>query len=106
MSTVSDHSCDSTQLINSQVITFSPLGTGSGDAQSDIEVLYYTIAGSVVANVSTVTEGCDDAFVVSNTKQWVDNGLTAEYCRAAVQICGGGRSVMFMFLIPLAMFQL
>lgn len=40
-------------------------------------------------------------FVVSGTKQWVTNGLTADYCTAAVRTGGQGKSGISILVIPL-----
>ncbi|KAK3347597.1 acyl-CoA dehydrogenase [Neurospora tetraspora] len=58
-------------------------------------------AGSDVANVSTTAERRDGVFVVSGTKQWVTNGLTADYCTAAVRTGGQGKSGISILVIPL-----
>ncbi|KAL2139761.1 hypothetical protein VTI28DRAFT_4713 [Corynascus sepedonium] len=58
-------------------------------------------AGSDVANISTTAERRDGVFMVSGTKRWVTNGLTADYCTAAVRTGGQGKGGISILVIPL-----
>ena len=42
-----------------------------------------------------------DVFVVNGTKQWVTNGMTANYCTAVVRTGGAGKAGISTLVIPL-----
>lgn len=58
-------------------------------------------AGSDVAGIVTTAEQKGDVFVVNGTKQWVTNGMTANYCTAVVRTGGPGKDGVSVLVIPL-----
>ncbi|KAL1873909.1 hypothetical protein Daus18300_003781 [Diaporthe australafricana] len=57
--------------------------------------------GSDVAGIVTSAEQKGDTFVVNGTKQWVTNGMTADYCTAVVRTGGPGKDGISVLVIPL-----
>lgn len=59
------------------------------------------LAGSDVAGIVTTAEQKGQVFVVNGTKQWVTNGMTANYCTAVVRTGGPGKDGISVLVIPL-----
>ncbi|RAH67325.1 acyl-CoA dehydrogenase family protein [Aspergillus aculeatinus CBS 121060] len=58
-------------------------------------------AGSDVASISTTAQKQDNVFIVNGIKQWVTNGLFADYCTAIVRTGGSGKAGISLLVIPL-----
>lgn len=65
------------------------------------QLMNLLLAGSDVAGIVTTAEQKGDVFVVNGTKQWVTNGMTANYCTAVVRTGGPGKDGVSVLVIPL-----
>jgi hypothetical protein len=66
-----------------------------------INILINLLAGSDVANISTIAERRGDVYIVNGTKKWITNGMWADYCTAAVRTGGPGKGGISALIIPL-----
>jgi alkylation response protein AidB-like acyl-CoA dehydrogenase len=64
-------------------------------------MIFFPSAGSDVAGIVTTAEQKGKFFVVNGTKQWVTNGMTADYCTAVVRTGGPGKDGISVLVIPL-----
>ncbi|ORY67542.1 acyl-CoA dehydrogenase [Pseudomassariella vexata] len=58
-------------------------------------------AGSDVAGIAMTADLKGEVFVVNGTKQWVTNGMSADFCTAVVRTGGAGKSGISVLVIPL-----
>lgn len=54
-----------------------------------------------MAGIVTTAEQKGQVFVVNGVKQWVTNGMTANYCTAVVRTGGPGKDGISVLVIPL-----
>lgn len=54
-----------------------------------------------MAGIVTTAEQRGQVFVVNGVKQWVTNGMTANYCTAVVRTGGPGKDGISVLVIPL-----
>lgn len=64
-------------------------------------LLLTQIAGSDVANISTIAERRSNVYVVNGAKKWITNGMWATHCTAAVRTGPPGKSGISALVIPL-----
>lgn len=65
------------------------------------QLIKLLLAGSDVAGIVTTAERKGEVFVVNGVKQWVTNGMTANYCTAVVRTGGPGKDGISVLVIPL-----
>lgn len=59
------------------------------------------LAGSDVANVTTVAQRQGNKYIVNGEKKWITNGVYADFCTAAVRTGGPGQDGISALIIPL-----
>lgn len=85
--------CPKTSSLHFCLVSTSDAGSG--------KLITILLAGSDVAGIVTTAEQKGNVFVVNGTKQWVTNGMTADYCTAVVRTGGPGKDGISVLVIPL-----